>query len=286
VTKKYRPETNCLNCGAEVTGKFCPECGQENVDSNENFFHLVGHYTADFFHFDSKIPRSVILLLTKPGFLTKEYWQGRRIRYIHPLRLFLFISVLFVASAAFYHQHFRKSGKAVVIVGVGQTTAEEQLETEHVKKIVQELQGLASIGKDRFFNDLKYISFLMLPIYAFVFQILYRRKKRFYMNHLVYTLHLQSFGYALVAVAMLIPFLFRHSRSIVEWVTVMVLLVYMAQSLRYLYGQSWPKTIVKSIIATGLLLFLMLVTMGLYESILLLPTLPRVIHELDLAPSK
>lgn len=286
MTKKYRPETNCLNCGAEVTGKFCAECGQENVDSNENVFHLVGHYTADFFHFDSKIPRSVILLLTKPGFLTREYWQGRRIRYIHPLRLFLFISVLFVASAAFYHQHFRKPGKAVVIVGGGQPTAEEQIETERVKKVVQELQGLVSIGKDRFFNDLKYISFLMLPIYAFVFQILYRRKKRFYINHLVYTLHLQSFGYALVAVAMLIPFLFRHSTSNVEWVTVMVLLVYMAQSLRYLYGQSWPKTIVKSIIATGLLLFLMLVTMALYESIPLLPALPRVIHELDLAPSK
>jgi Protein of unknown function (DUF3667) len=286
VTKKYRPETNCLNCGAEVTGKFCQECGQENADSHENFFHLVGHYTADFFHFDSKVPRSVILLLTKPGFLTKEYWQGRRIRYIHPLRLFLFISVLFVASAAFYHQHFRKSGKAIVIVGGGQPTAEQQIETERVKKVVQELQGLVSIGKDRFFNDLKYISFFMLPIYAFVFQILYRRKKRFYIDHLVYTLHLQSFGYTLVAVAMLIPFLFRHSTSIVEWGTVMVLLVYMAQSLRYLHGQSWPKTIVKSIIATGLLLFLMLITMALYESIPLLPALPRVIHELDLAPSK
>ena len=207
-----------------MTGRFCPECGQENVDAHENFFHLVGHYTADFFHFESKIPRSVIPLLTKPGFLTKEYWEGRRIRYIHPLRLYLFVSVLFVASAAFYHQHFRKSEKAVVIVAGGQPTAEE---VERVKKIDQELQTLVLAGKDRFFNDLKYIFFFMLPIYAFAFQILYRREKRFYIDHLVYTLHLQSFGYAVVAVAMLISFLSRHSIPIVQLGTVLLLLAYM-----------------------------------------------------------
>ena len=266
-----------------MTGRFCPECGQENVDSHENFFHLLGHYTADFFHFESKIPRSVIPLLTKPGFLTKEYWEGRRIRYIHPLRLYLFVSVLFVASAAFYHQHFRKPEKAVVIVAGGQPTAEE---VERVKKVFQELQGLVLAGMDRFFNDLKYISFFMLPIYALVFQMLYRREKRFYIDHLVYTLHLQSFGYAVVAVAMLIPFLSRHSIPIVQLGTVLLLLVYMAQSLRYLYGQSWPKTILKSMVATSLLLFLMLVTMALYASIPVLPVLPRVIHELETSRTK
>ena len=280
VTKKYRSETNCLNCGAEVTGKFCPQCGQENVDSHENFFHLVGHYTADFFHFESKIPRSVILLLTKPGFLTKEYWQGRRIRYIHPLRLFLFVSVLFVASAAFYHQHFRKSERTVVIIA-GKQTAEKQIYAERVKKDIEELQGLVLVGTDRFFNDLKYISFFMLPIYAFVFQALYRRQKRFYIDHLVYTLHLQSFGYAVVAMAMLIPFLSRHSIRIVQLATVLLLLVYMAQSLRYLYRQSWPKTILKSVIATSLLFFLMLVTMAIYESFPLIPALPRVLQHIQ-----
>jgi hypothetical protein len=278
--KKYRPETDCLNCGAEITGKFCPECDQENVDSHENFFHLVGHYTADFFHFESKIPRSVIPLLTEPGFLTKEYWQGRRIRYIHPLRLFLFVSVLFVASAAFYHQHFRKSERQVVIIA-GKQTAEKEIYAERVKKVAQELQGLVLAGSDRLFKDLKYISFFMLPIYAFVFQALYRRQKRFYIDHLVYTLHLQSFAYAVIAVAMLIPFLSRHLIPIVQLATVLLLLVYIAQSLRYLYRQSWPKTIVKSVIATSLLLFLMLVTMAIYESIPLIPVLPRVIQELD-----
>jgi hypothetical protein len=85
---------------------------------------------------------------------------------------------------------------------------------------------------------------------------------------------------------MLIPFLSRHSIPIVQLGTVLLLLAYMAQSLRHLYGQSWPKTIVKSMVATSLLLFLMLVTMALYESIPVLAALPRVIRELDADRSK
>jgi hypothetical protein len=46
--KKYRKETNCLNCGAEVKGKFCSECGQENIETHEKFFHITGHFLSDY----------------------------------------------------------------------------------------------------------------------------------------------------------------------------------------------------------------------------------------------
>src|SRR3954467_15567727 len=103
--KNYRQETNCLNCGAEVTGKFCSNCGQENLETKENFFHLVGHFISDYFHFDSQLFRSLIPLFTKPGFLTQEYWAGRRTRYIHPLRLFFFVTIVFVLSTNAFYKH-------------------------------------------------------------------------------------------------------------------------------------------------------------------------------------
>src|SRR5688572_9202177 len=94
--KKYREEKNCLNCGAEVSGKFCQNCGQENVEQRDNFLHMVGHFISDYLHFDSKFFRSLVPLIIKPGFLTKEYWEGKRTRYIPPLRLFFFVTILFV----------------------------------------------------------------------------------------------------------------------------------------------------------------------------------------------
>src|SRR5436190_13319548 len=104
--KKYRSETTCLNCGTEVSKKFCPECGQENLETRENFFHLVGHFVSDYFHFDSKFFRSLAPLFAKPGFLTKEYWQGRRVHYIHPLRLFFFVTIIFMISTTVFYKQF------------------------------------------------------------------------------------------------------------------------------------------------------------------------------------
>src|SRR5689334_9210734 len=109
--KKYRKETDCLNCGAQVTGKFCAECGQENLETKENFFHLAFHFVSDYFHFDSKFFRSLIPLFSRPGFLTKEYWEGKRVRYIHPLRLYFFITIVFMVAATYFYQHLDPTKK-------------------------------------------------------------------------------------------------------------------------------------------------------------------------------
>src|SRR5688500_15873267 len=102
--KKYRAETNCLNCGAEILGKFCHRCGQENIDTHQNFFHLTWHFISDYLHFDSKFFRSVVPLFTRPGFLTKEYWEGRRVPYILPLRLFFFVTIIFMISTGYFYK--------------------------------------------------------------------------------------------------------------------------------------------------------------------------------------
>lgn len=93
--KKYRTDSNCLNCGSTVTGKFCSNCGQENLDLKESFWHMLTHSVADYFHFDSKFFKTMKPLFFKPGFLTNEYNAGRRTTYLHPIRMYIFISIIF-----------------------------------------------------------------------------------------------------------------------------------------------------------------------------------------------
>ncbi len=92
---KERLDKNCLNCKAEVQGRFCQNCGQENVEVKESVWHLVSHFFQDITHFDGKFFSTIKYLFKKPGFLATEYLIGRRASYINPVRLYVFTSAFF-----------------------------------------------------------------------------------------------------------------------------------------------------------------------------------------------
>lgn len=92
---KERKDKDCLNCGAQVQGRYCHICGQENTEPHESFWALIQHFIFDLFHFDGKFFESVKYLLFRPGFLTKEYMRGRRLAYLNPIRMYIFTSAIF-----------------------------------------------------------------------------------------------------------------------------------------------------------------------------------------------
>ncbi len=92
---RERKERNCLNCNAQVHGKYCHICGQENLEPAESIWHLVTHFFNDITHFDGKFFSSLKLLILKPGFLSYEYKMGRRNSYLNPVRMYVFTSFLF-----------------------------------------------------------------------------------------------------------------------------------------------------------------------------------------------
>ncbi|HEX5553087.1 MAG TPA: DUF3667 domain-containing protein [Chitinophagaceae bacterium] len=103
-----RQEKKCLNCGATVHGRYCSECGQENREPRESFGQLLYHFISDFTHFDSKVFVTIKDLLFEPGFLTKEYLAGRRVRYLHPIRMYIFISFLYFLCMGLVRQNDHK----------------------------------------------------------------------------------------------------------------------------------------------------------------------------------
>ncbi|WP_183574789.1 DUF3667 domain-containing protein [Mucilaginibacter sp. X5P1] len=93
--KHYRKENDCLNCGTTLQGKFCYNCGQENLEIKESFGHMMSHTISDYFHFDDQFFHTLKPLFLKPGFLTTEYLAGRRARYLHPVKMYIFISLVY-----------------------------------------------------------------------------------------------------------------------------------------------------------------------------------------------
>jgi len=87
---------NCLNCGAELAGPYCHQCGQQaHVHrSLSAFFHDLLHGVL---HFEGKIWRTLPLLAWKPGELTRRYIAGERARFVSPIAMFLFSVFLMFA---------------------------------------------------------------------------------------------------------------------------------------------------------------------------------------------
>ena len=89
------PGEPCRNCGTVVTQRYCTRCGQLASNFHRPFFSLIASSVADTFALDSRLWRTVPLLLFRPGRLTRNYLDGKRARYVPPFRLFLLSSVIF-----------------------------------------------------------------------------------------------------------------------------------------------------------------------------------------------
>jgi len=109
-----RKERNCLNCGTYVQGRYCQNCGQENIEPKETFWGMVTHFVADIFHYDGKFASSLRILLFRPGFLTKEYISGKRVKYLPPVRMYVFTSAVFFL---FYFSFLRSEGSVKINMG-------------------------------------------------------------------------------------------------------------------------------------------------------------------------
>lgn len=90
-----RQVARCPNCQTEVTGPYCPTCGQHQRNLNKHFWLLAGEALDGVFSLDSRTVNTLIPLLFKPGRLTTDFFEGRRARYLPPVRLYLIISFLF-----------------------------------------------------------------------------------------------------------------------------------------------------------------------------------------------
>jgi Protein of unknown function (DUF3667) len=97
-----RQDKTCLNCQYVVENRFCPNCGQENTDTRKTFYHLFIHFFEDLTHYENAFWKTIKNLYFKPASLTKEYLSGKRLSYLAPVRLYIFISFVTFFLIAFF----------------------------------------------------------------------------------------------------------------------------------------------------------------------------------------
>lgn len=102
---KYRGE-KCLNCNhpLDKSDKFCPNCSQLNSTKKLHFNDLFNEFFGSIFAYDSRIVRTLKVLLFKPGTISKEYIEGKRMRYANPFRFYLSVSIVFFLLSGLFNK--------------------------------------------------------------------------------------------------------------------------------------------------------------------------------------
>jgi hypothetical protein len=92
---------DCLNCGTELQGQYCGHCGQRASGRLISLWELLRDAFGDLLELDSRLWRTIIPLLVRPGKLTRDYLEGKRARYMPPFRMYLVLSIVFFVIAFF-----------------------------------------------------------------------------------------------------------------------------------------------------------------------------------------
>ncbi len=268
-----RPIAGCLNCGTALMGPFCHVCGQERGSRVVPLRQLAHDFLGDFFSFDGRFARTLVPLFTRPGALTVAFAQGRRAPFVPPMRLYVFSSFLLflvlallrVGDASFFNPTGADPAPAAppgvvttadsVAVQAGLDSLRAYLEPADstrpgnlYRRQKERIFGNREAFKAQLAGRVPLLLFLLVPVFAAELKLLYLRRHRYYVEHLVFALHTHAWVFLLIAFTTLLARLWSG-----VWLMALAAVpVYVFMALRRVHGQSRLKTGLK----VGLLFWL------------------------------
>jgi hypothetical protein len=251
----------CPNCGQPAPGKFCAECGQSQGPLRITARELVAEIADELLQLDSKIARTLRPLFLRPGFLTREHCEGRRVRYVRPFRLFLGTSVawfllLSLATAVLPRDFRLQAGNASD--PTAQLTAWAghlpPAFAAHVHRLLKDGGPAAAERIWRAYLDFgPKVQLLATPIYALLLLLVFRDLRRTYAEHFVFALHFYAFYFALGCLPSLL--LVAQATRVSMWagfITGTVSWVYLFFALRTVYARSNVSTLWRTVVMVAL----------------------------------
>ncbi len=314
----------CMNCGTDLKGPFCYYCGQPDKNLMRFFPVLMRELMEDFLDFDSRFVRTIKPLLFRPGRLTRDYLDGKRFRYVPPLRLYIFSSITFFFLMATLASDSIQmgsdvDGNAVVGIHLEDEEQEELLDkleqidpqaAEEVNQALAEAQGAENDQEDggsfnfngeewdresnpliipmmpdwinewvnneiaespqkgreieenpnlivdKMFELLPVAMFVLLPVVALLLKFWYLFAKKYYVEHLIFSLHSHSFLFVLIMIMMLAGTFagwreptedgaLTMANTLFEVLIGIWIPVYILLSLKRVYQQGWGLTLAK-----------------------------------------
>jgi len=305
---RIREEKDCLNCGTIVEDIFCPKCGQKNTQSRRSFYALFVDFFSGFINYDNSFWHTTRSLFCSPGKLSIEYMAGKRKTYLPPVQLYLLASfIAFFLPGIVPSPENNSSQSFITITGVNEEDRGEMIEGYGMIYSVEELDSLNRImPKEKRIRNFDYLStwftlkieekalknpnynyekstfiadyfpkvlFLYMPIFAFSLWLFHNKRKWYYFDSGIFTLHFFSFfllaiTFGIISYTILEEwFNWEDAADILFFIVLLYTIFYFFKAHRNYYGESRKKSNLK---AVGLFFINTILMMVLFVSFFLI----------------
>jgi hypothetical protein len=275
-TAENRWSVQCLNCEAPLNGRFCSQCGQRAIPPHPTMRELAGYAASELSGWDGKFVTTLKTLLAKPGELTRQWIEGRRVTFIAPIRLYLAASLVYFAVTAAAPNLRRPASGGVdlgpVAFGVTKNGAPARV-SQNAQRAIETNQPLTGAERDSAIADIAdapailrplllkavddpanfknavarampNVFLALVPALGLILSVFYRR--RHYPEHLFFAIHLATFVFLARAAGNLA--LFTHSiplAALAQLIMLIWIVAYGVTALRRVYGGTVPVTLLK-----------------------------------------
>lgn len=241
----------CVSCEAPLSGAYCAQCGERRPDRSQlkisTFLHRTFEEVADLEH--SKLIRTLRVLFLRPGYLTTEFLHGAVKPYLGPVKLYLTAFALSIFLYSIY--------RPAALYDIRSLIAREPGGLWH-KRIMAIAQKRHATEEQMLFEvnarwqKYLYLSEIVYPVgLATGLALLYVRRRRFYVEHLIFSLHTLAFTYLLGAILWPIYAIFGMQVAsvfaIVSLLSLICSLAYIFLAVRRVYEQRWAKSAGKAL---------------------------------------
>ena len=273
---------HCLDCGAAMQGPYCASCGQKNETEHRSLWQLVKDAVGPAVLLESKLWRTLGTLLGRPGALSAAYTEGKRSRYIRPLRLYFWVSVLFFSALALRPVHvatFKMSPQGQIHLRFApelerrlreklqpfkDAPAQGALPAKSGEPGAADGRALATERlRNEFLSRLPKALFVLLPVFALLLRGFWWRRP--YVDHLVFALHAHTVLFLGLGLG-LIEWRPLHAIGLVAPV------IWFVPAVHRFYRSGWVETVLKTVLLGMVYFFLVILVVVLTTTVALLGT--------------
>jgi hypothetical protein len=249
----------CTNCDSAASESYCAHCGQKKFSRDDlRFTNSVRAFLSEVFDLESALGKTLRLLVTRPGKLTREFLSGKQKSYVSPVKLYLMVIAVNFLVYAHLDDYSLINVGFLKRLGQHITVLQQILERAHQR---------SGLGTEEFYhlvngrvNDiLPILLYFLIFALALVLTLQFSAYKLYYVEHLIFALHFMSFGF-LRDVALL-P-LQWVSAPVTFGVSILTTLVYLFLALRKVYGLQTKALFWNTLLCYGVFFILFTVTIA------------------------